>query len=771
MKRKVNRGKTSAVLMLLCLTLAIFQVPLVHAGSQKGPRSDMLDINFYYSLELCYAGLKAGEIDIMAYPITEDMYDNLIYDENVLLAPYPDAYEMRGFNLNINETINTYKGVTSPLNDTTFRKALAFLVDKDFIVNGIFEGFAERVDVPFPAAQSDWWNTSVCYPNYPYEFSFDQAEQLLDEAGFVDRDNDSIRNYPIGWPKREEGPNLDPIVFCVDSTDGQRAAMGHSLRDNMLAVGIPVHFLEDSPYLLFGRIMVDHDYHIYVGSQISYRYPIWWCILVIGVFTFLSFGQQWEYAELWQYMPYIHKILETTGINPLLQKIWCASSWDETVESVKKAQGIYVENVFEIPVCSINSYFAYRKNLAGIVNEQGFGIDNAYTFLNAYRTDDSTQPIRVGIVNKPMLLNPLYSVWQQDYQCLDKIYAGLLSYQPYCTAIDQPWVAQDWQVSTWFDPEDEEEKTVVDYWFRKDVYWVKPVTGDLDGQFTAEDYEFTCHYIYAQYPYIPEAGMGCPHLDKFKDIHHIEIVDDFHVRVYMNVQSMWAYLWPTYPLLPKHIWLEDPLAYEEEEYFEVDSDITLPGKIPLSYYVVSGSKDTDIRVWLVNGAEEWLEWGTDFMWKRGDLYIKTDSLNGIKIDKVWVYYWRNGAPRGFYPGGLPWQDILEGCGTHYVTNIDPGYYFLCDTNRHFFLETPTLGEIDWMWTWQGTTKPRSGYYQVNLYDAVKVLNAYGSRGDGVPSQNWFPGADIDKYDVGHVCLYDMAIITTNYGKKFGTPPP
>jgi len=153
------------------------------------------------------------------------------------------------------------------------------------------------------------------------------------------------------------------------------------------------------------------------------------------------------------------------------------------------------------------------------------------------------------------------------------------------------------------------------------------------------------------------------------------------------------------------------------------------------------------------------------------LYIETDSLDGAEINKVWVYYWRSGDAMGYYLGGLPWQEILEGCGTHYVVNIDSDYYFLCNANRHFFLETPLLGEIDWRWRWEETTKPRGGYFEINVCDVCKCTAAYCSHGDAIPDPEWFPGADIDATDTGHVGIYDLVIITDNYAKKFGTPPP
>jgi len=98
-----------------------------------------------------------------------------------------------------------------------------------------------------------------------------------------------------------------------------------------------------------------------------------------------------------------------------------------------------------------------------------------------------------------------------------------------------------------------------------------------------------------------------------------------------------------------------------------------------------------------------------------------------------------------------------------------GGYLSLEPNSYFFLNTPPFGEIDWAWYWTGTTKPRSGYYEVDLYDAVRLLVAYCSRGDGVPSANWFPGADIDPYDLCHVGLYDAVQMLSKYGQKQGAP--
>jgi len=100
----------------------------------------------------------------------------------------------------------------------------------------------------------------------------------------------------------------------------------------------------------------------------------------------------------------------------------------------------------------------------------------------------------------------------------------------------------------------------------------------------------------------------------------------------------------------------------------------------------------------------------------------------------------------------------------------PGGWVSFNCNPTHFLGAPPLGEIDWSWTWDSGPKPRSGYYQVNIYDAVMLLKAYCTRGDSIPHPNWEPGADIDAYDLCHIGLYDAVTLLSRYAERFGTPP-
>lgn len=428
-------------------------------------------------------------------------------------------------------------------------------------------------------------------------------------------------------------------------------------------------------------------------------------------------------------------------------------------------------------------YYGYKKHLVGVVSMDNQGLENSYTFLHAYKIDDpgtpvdeASQPIKVGTSNPPLSLNVLYANTPPDLAVLDRIYPRLLSLQPYRLEMTQPWVAQDWEVDTWFNQQTSEDATKVTYYIRKDVGIVAPETGQFVRNYNAHDVEFTIWYIYA----FADSVLW----NLVMDVHHICVTDDYTIEVYFDITSEGACeeIGLQMPLLPKYELL--PLLCEERMVeFHVDEPIDPCTKFPLPtddqiIQVINCTKDgtiplteyVDFQI-VASGEPDYIH----------NLYHTKIPLEPCQTIQIW--YWTPVAdPHGYYLAGLPWEQTMYSIGTHYPVHMNPevGGWALLNSNPTFFIEPPPLGEIDWLWTWSthpthGPLVPGrdSGYYQVFLYDAVKVSAAYGSRGDGVPSLNWFPGADIDK-NWDYTCwvfLYDAVEVSGKYGTKFGIPLP
>jgi len=759
------RGSVAGIMLAMILLGTLSSVFALQPYSPRaqethGPRHDKgLEIHFYENSTLAFEALRMGEIDLLQWSLTYEQYQEATIDPTLLLAGYHGT-GIRQFDLNNNYSIADFPGVRNPLNEVTFRQALARMVDKDWIIKEVLKNFGERIDAPIGAAIMGYANQSVIGKNYPYPYSLTRAADLLD-VYFADTDLDGTRNYPVGWPGREDGPNLDPVKVCIRSDYAPLLRAGRALADNMRASGIPVNQIEGPPDDLFSIVLGARNYHVWTGYWTGGRLPMY--------LYFLFHSSNW-FPDGSNYVTGMNRsnLPNYPDLDDVLEDVYYATSVEGFKAAVKKATGLLVlEHCVNIPLWGSKYWIAYRMNIVDIVNSEGYSFENTYTFLNAYKVDDPATPedesqerIKMGTVHAPNMLNILYSTSYYDYAVLDRIFARMIEFEPYNLAEDNPWVAQDWESSTWHDPQDNETKTKVTYYIRRDVYWHAPVTGEAIRQFNAYDVESTIWYIYC--------FDDCWHWRSFRDVHHTNIIDDFTIEVYFDDEAIWHYWYPTGPLLPRDEYLGLLCGANSASFYSDGTNCTASTRFMFTDEQVVQIISAD-----VDGAS--LVEGVDF-----EIFAKEHTHNEIHFladlpeGTVTInYYTPTVDPHGYYLAGLDWSETFYSLGPYYPTSITPGAggsaIFKCV--RSFFLETPPLGEIDWKWTWQGTVKPRSGYFQVNLYDAVLLLKAYGSHGNGEPTANWFPGADIDPIDLCHVGLYDAVTILGKYGTKWGTPPP
>ena len=766
--------KVAVLSIAILMALMLFLPTQVNAYSPRHCKG--LDIYFYESPDTAFAALLAGEIDFMQWSLTEEQYEAVCETPDLQLAGYAENGMME-FDFNNNYTIADFPGIRNPFNDLEFRRAMAQAVDKEYIINEILRGFGERIDAPIAAPQTGYANESVIGDNYPYPYDIDAANARLDAAGFTDWDGDGWRNYPLDWDGvageigvRDE-PNIDPLKICIRQYHAHRNAAGtrfaETIRD---ALHIQVNMIYGSSDILFPIVMYDRNYHVYTGGWSLGRYP---------TYLFGLFHSDYWYPDGDNYVTGMNKsnLPNYPELDAVLYDVYYAADMDAFKAAVKKASGMLVDLCVNVPLWSYKSWWAYSKYLVGVVNMKGYGLENTYTFMNAFKVDnpatpgdESQDPIRMGTIHAPKYLNILYSTWYYDYAVLDRFSGGLLTMNPYDLAIDQPWIAQDWEVGTWYDPQDDEEKTKVTYWIRKDVWWHAPETGEAVQKFTAHDVEFSIWYIH-------------PHTNAWnwpmaRDVHHTHIIDDYTIEVYFDSVSMFHLYAPTGPMLKKDPLL-DLLCKEECVTFEVTEEINPSDKI-----ILPGGSIVQMINATLNGVTPLIE-GVDYeIFSTGPTDYCHNEIHWLRSlspgDTVVFCYWTPDLdPSGYYLAGLPWQQTFYSLGPYYVIDIKEGVggYAIMNCVDSHWLGSPEhdgipLGEIDWMWYWDGTVKPRSGYYQINLYDAVTLLKAYGSRGDTCPvPPNWFPGADMDQFELCRIGLYDAVLLLGVYGTKFGIPPP
>jgi hypothetical protein len=755
MKRKLSIAFLVATVLLM---MTIFPAPHHKAMATQGPRTEDLVLFYYSDVEAAYAALKADEIDAVGYEITAELYQDAILDPNIVLSGVADTgfYEI---DINNNHTIHTYPGVESMMWYAPVRRAVAWCTDKDYVVEVICGGFAERIDAMIAAPAKAWASPDHWYPNYPYEYDPAAASAHLDAEGWVQGgtpnpnydagfpgSTPNLRTYPVGHS--EAGQNVDSMMWYIRTDDLRRNYAGHLTCDALEKIGFATitRTEGDSPTLR-PKVMIEKDYHAYTGG---------WGVGFFPLYLFTIYHSQYWIEDV-SSPNYVTGNNESNLPNypeydTLAEAVYYPQSLEEAVDAAKNATAYWVDECINVPLFSALSYWASQTKLLGLVNYEGNGFENGYSFMNAYKEDETA--FRYGPKSAPNSMNPQFATWYYTYQNIERChgYAGV-SGQPYDPGAAQAGWLQDWEVGKWDDGGT--NKTYMTHWVRSDLYYAKagdPLVpadnaGDQLSNTNASDYFFSLWYTYAD----PSAWR----YSDVQDVHHVEIHDDHSWTTYFDTESYWFYLAASPMLFSVDIWLQDPLAVQGVENFLGWSGTGVVG--------LSGNP-----VWInevtVGGTP--LTFGTDYNIILGNLEILTTQTGDLAVD-----YWKYGNPEGFTPADLPWQDILSGSGMYYMTAFTPGVGGGASFKRnpYYWMETPPLGEIDFVWNFVGTTKPRSGYYDVDIYDVVLAAGAYGSTATGVPSPKYISAADLAPVG-GTINIYDIVTITGVYGDTWGTPP-
>lgn len=788
--------------LLIAATLTIFLLslyPMLNVPAVAQPRKD-IDLIWYADADSAFAALQAGTIDMMQWPLTKVQKEAVEADPDLQLAGYTENGMME-FDLNNNETIIDYPTKTNPMSIEECRHAIEYLIDKDWIVANILEYYGTRIDAPvcWPQTEGwvaapgdpsgipsvvthDWNHNGIIEPsedNYPFNYDPDAAATVLANLGFSDTDQNGYLNYPNDKQVWGEAAGNDttvmPLKICIRSDHTHRDAAGvylyTQLEGNLAVAGDSVLALSpawaaagkvggdwdttDNTWrqprpVLSPIVMGDRNFHIYTGGWSFGRYPTYLFFLFHSMFWY-PYGANYVTADA-----HLDEDL-------ILEEIWYATDFASAQLASKNYTHEHVIHCKNIPLWSYTSYVTWRKELAGIINMKGYGTINDWTFINAYRTSAPTDTIRFGVVQSWDRLNILYSQWYFEYALLDRVYPAGIVANPYDLAIDLPYAFQDWEVGTWIDPRDGYEKSVVTYWLRKDAGYAAPVTGDFAGFFDSEDYEFSMWYNYQH--------DDC--WNWLMDLNHIEIVDCNTVKVYFDDISMWFVYSGTWPLIgPKHIMVELLCDIDCPTFTGADLVEDPPGYFEYDM----GTNVVQVINATCNGLP--IEENVDFYIRGGyDVFLHSVFVPlrpFLPTDVITVCYY-TGIPyggAGTHLGGAlgyTYEETMYSLGSHYPVSITTGGAAL-NKNPYFFLETPLLGEIDWRWTWEGTTKPRGGYYSITILDVVKCTGSYCARGDGVYNPVYMPGADLDGTDLCHVGILDLVTITGKYALRFGHPP-
>ena len=198
------------------------------------PAIDKYIVRKYDNEEAMVTALREGEIDYIG-DVSIDLFDSLATVEGISTHVGPEtAFTQMSFPMCQPDTPEadvdckkTGTGGHPALLDHDVRLAIATAIDKQSLVDRVLQGFGSPGTVVLPPYMTRW----RVEPEEPIIYDPAEANRILDEAGYLDTDNDGVREMPNG------GQALD-FRFVLRSEDPQSITSGEFISGWLDEIGI-----------------------------------------------------------------------------------------------------------------------------------------------------------------------------------------------------------------------------------------------------------------------------------------------------------------------------------------------------------------------------------------------------------------------------------------------------------------------------------------------------------------------------------------------------
>lgn len=309
---------------------------------------DKVTVQCYSGEDTLMLAMINGEIDAMyAYAnpidatIMETVFSNPDIDPGE--SDYAGHYQI------------TYGMERKPAEDIHFRKAIRLALDYDklsTVINGGY-GTAPGAGIIAPSCNGFDSTIPILYTDV------DEANKILDDAGYRDVDGDGFREYPDGSP-------MDVVVTPQFSKSQDLLnRIADTVMASMKEVGVKTHIDEDSlrNSEVWEQNIIDGKYDIAIGYTTSgmANYS--------SAFRYFLADPRFEGEKTWIWGTYHDDEFKDTFF-----KMQQAINNEIYVENVKKLQKMAEEVAFAQALCWEKAFFPYRTDkYEGWINMASWG--------------------------------------------------------------------------------------------------------------------------------------------------------------------------------------------------------------------------------------------------------------------------------------------------------------------------------------------------------------------------------------------------------------
>jgi len=230
-------------------------------GRKLGPYVNGLLFKIYGTTDVAMLALRQGDIDMYWQGIQPGYMDILNKTANIRV-------------FNSQKSALYYLGMNTrrpPFDDVHLRRAVALLIDKDFIVNRLLQGRGTKMFSIIPPGNHKWYNPDV--PKYADGLAVAErirlAYEILSDAGYswekppVDADGHFVGGKEIHRP---DGRPLPPVIILTPPADYDpaRAISGTMIQEWLNKLGIPASARPMEFSALLDRVKNRQDFDAFV---------------------------------------------------------------------------------------------------------------------------------------------------------------------------------------------------------------------------------------------------------------------------------------------------------------------------------------------------------------------------------------------------------------------------------------------------------------------------------------------------------------------------
>jgi len=231
------------------------------AGHLLGPYVDGIILRVYGTTDAAVLAIRKGSMDMFWWGIQPGYAEDLLEDRDIhIFSNEKSAMYYLGFNLR-----------KEPFRDVAFRRAVATLIDKDFIIKRVLQGYAVKMHTVVPPGNAFWHLNDV--PEYDTPRSradrIREAQEILRNAGYswrVDPEFGKSEVVPARGILLPDGSPMKGFTILTPPADYDplRAMIGILTQEWLRKLGIPATSRPMSFGALTEQVKVRREFDMFV---------------------------------------------------------------------------------------------------------------------------------------------------------------------------------------------------------------------------------------------------------------------------------------------------------------------------------------------------------------------------------------------------------------------------------------------------------------------------------------------------------------------------